>query len=185
VRPITKLPERDPRSLSHQLEHAVRELREIAAEQRSQVLPWACLMPSDIDAEQEIAALLLSGQRAPEQLEPLRSHHFFASLFANIFDAAGAVVARGEGVEYDAIAAELERRGMSGLYVAELAQIRDTTPFINDLQLRRQITRLMELSAQRRLLRAMHACDIALRTGELDCDGVRARLESFFFEVLG
>jgi hypothetical protein len=24
-----------------------------------------------------------------------------------------------------------------------------------------------------------------LRTGELDCDGVRARLESFFFEVLG
>ena len=150
-----------------------------ATPSRVRPLPWSC------DAEQELCALLLNGELAPEKLAPLGPQHFFASIFRNVFEAAAAVADRGDVVELDTIAAEFERRGMVGPFREELKQTCDATPLISRLQLRRRINEVMELSLRRSLIEVLRRCEHSLQTGEFDCDGARAALESFFFEAVG
>lgn len=142
-------------------------------------------LPASLDAEQELCSLLLGGYQSAEQLAPLQPQHFYASVFRNIFEAAQAVGERGEVCGLSTITAELERRRVVGRVLEELQQIRDTTPMVTGLQLRRRINEVMELALRRRLIDVLHRTELSVRTGEFNCDAARAQLEGFFFEVLG
>lgn len=145
----------------------------------------ALQQPRDADAEQQLIALLLSGHKTPSDLRPLRAEHFFARLYQMIFEAAEAVTARNGFCEIGSIGLELKSRGFVGPVLPELEQINDTTPFINDVWMRKEIARVIELALRRRLIDELYACDVALRADSLSSDGARAKLAKFFAEVLG
>lgn len=135
------------------------------------------------DAEQELAAMLLAGHKTPADFAPLRAEHFFATLYQLIFEAAEAVCARGEVCELGGIGLEMKARGLVGEILPELEQIRDCTPFVSDTRVQRRVSAVIEAAAQRKLIDVMHRCDLAMRTGELDVAGARARLRDFFMKV--
>lgn len=148
-------------------------------EQQHVVQPWSC------DAEQEVAALLLGGYRAPEQLAPLQPEHFFATLFRNIFEAAQAVTSRGEVCGLETIAAEFERRGAVGPWLDELNQTLRCTPLVNGAQLQSRISEIMDLALRRRLSEVLQRTELAVRAGKLDRDGAKVELRRFFQGVAG
>jgi hypothetical protein len=141
--------------------------------------------PADVDAEQELISLLVNGHKTPADLRPLRSEHFFARMFQLIWEAAETVYQRDGSCEIGGIGLELKNRGFVGRVLPELEQIRDCTPAINDVWVQRRIARVMELALRRRLIDELYNCDVSMRADLLDADGVRARLNRFFAEVLG
>lgn len=141
--------------------------------------------PADLDAEQELISLIVSGAKTPADLRPLRPEHFFARMFQLIFEAAEAVCQRDGFCEMGGIGLELKSRGLVGRVLPELEQIRDCTPAINHVWIQRRIARVMELALRRKLIDELYNCDVSMRADLLDADGVRARLNKFFAEVLG
>lgn len=140
--------------------------------------------PCDLEAENEICALLLRGEATPERLLPLKPKHHFSRLHGLVHEAAIAVCSQARVVELDTIAFQLERSGLKGGFREDLREIRTFAPFLTESALERHKARLIELWGRRQMIATLQRTEIALRVGEIDCAGVRGRIEAQLLQVL-
>jgi replicative DNA helicase len=136
--------------------------------------------PCDIDAEAEILSALLCGDRITHDFHPLQGEHFYSRINLEIFEALQALEHRGELPALDVVARELHDRGVRGPVREELECLRDAQPFRLLADLRRGVGRIMDRWRERQFLAVMQSIDMQIRTGQLDVDGARRRLEEFF-----
>jgi replicative DNA helicase len=139
--------------------------------------------PTDVGAENDVVALLLRGLTTPERLLPLRSKHHYSKTHGQIHEAAEAVSERGEVVELDTVAAELERQGVAGDFRQDLEEIRAYAPLLTARALESHKQRLIELWGRRQLIDVLFRTEAALHVGDIACEGARARLEACLQEI--
>lgn len=169
------------KAIAERLIIAVREeIRRCAL--TSEPLP-AIPLPTDLEAEGEICALILNGYATPERLKPLEPRHFYSELHRLILATATIVCDRGELCEFETIAAELERRGTIAPVLEELDTLRLYTPFIIETTLRRHVARIIELWRLRRICKVLIEVDAMVRVGALGSDAARAKLEARLTEI--
>lgn len=145
--------------------------------------PYSALVPCDLGAEHDVCALLLRGETTPERLLPLRSKHLYSLAHTQIHEAAEAVSERGEVVELDTVAAELERQGVTGDVRQDLEEIRAYAPLLTASALESHKQRLIELWGRRQLADVLFRTEAALRMGDMDCRAARARLDACLREI--
>jgi replicative DNA helicase len=147
--------------------------------------PVSLAPPCDLPVENAICAMLLRGEITPERLQPLEARHYFSTLHQEVHEAAVAAAARGDVVELQGIALELERRGLVGDFREHLEEIRASAPLLTERRLQAHRYRIIELWKRRQLLDVLLRTEAALRLGDLDARAARDRLEGCFRRLEG
>jgi hypothetical protein len=114
---------------------------------------WCAVGHADLKAENDVCALLLHGEAAPEQLLPLEPKHHHSRLHGLIHEAVAEIVAHADAITVDSVAAEVRRRGLNGNLERDLGEILACTPDLTPTNRARLIARVIELWHRRQASR--------------------------------
>jgi replicative DNA helicase len=139
-------------------------------------------LPFDVAVEAEVVSAILSGHVKPSELAPLRAGHLFDRIHAYAFRAAELLESRGETINVEAVALQLEAVEVRGRIRQLLTIVEVCTPAACMPVLRRHVAWLVELAARRELIGVLLEVEAGLRVGSTTCDAARACIVNYFSE---